>query len=106
MRLPYLLCPISCCPGEPVSFNLWNIDSIIPATIALHVGWGGPSWIPVPADYDGDGKADIAVYNPIGVWSSMRSSDGENTVMDSGGAAQDVPNSFRSLHFACGMIGL
>ena len=48
-------------------------------------GWGGPDWIPVVADYDGDEKADVAVYNPIGAWSIIRSSDGGNTVAGWGG---------------------
>jgi len=53
--------------------------------------WGGASWIPVPADYDGDGIVDVAVYNANGLWSIVRSSDGVNTLIGWSGAAGDIP---------------
>ena len=41
-------------------------------------------------DFDGDGVSDIGIYRN-GAWSILRSSDGGNTVMGWGGAAQDIP---------------
>lgn len=39
--------------------------------------WGLGTDVPVAADYDGDGKTDIAVWRGVeGTWYILRSSDG------------------------------
>jgi hypothetical protein len=41
------------------------------------VGWGGSGFIPVPGDYDGDGKIDVAIYqSSSGCWHIIYASDG------------------------------
>lgn len=44
------------------------------------VGWGDTNDLPAPADFDGDGKADIAVFRPSnGLWYVIQSSTGQAT---------------------------
>jgi hypothetical protein len=58
----------SCCCRAPGS----------PTTISKSVG--GAGYLPVAADYDGDGKADFVVYNSTsGLWFGLKSSTGFTT---------------------------
>ena len=68
-------------PALPGAHTFWAIGS---ATGAAATAWGATGDRPVPADYDGDGRADVAVWRPResteeGVWWIVSSSSGAVT---------------------------
>jgi hypothetical protein len=59
------------------------------------VGWGIQDYgeVPVPGDYDGDGKADPTVYRPAsGTWFILKSSTNYTKFVTYGwGSSTDIP---------------
>jgi FG-GAP repeat. len=61
------------------------------------IGWGLATDKPVPGDYDGDGKFDVAIYRPSeGAWYVLKSSD-SGVIGQQWGITEDIPIPFAYL---------
>ncbi len=75
--------------GDPEKFGIWYILQSSNSAVRVE-HFGLPTDRLVPADYDGDGKADIAVYRPSnGFWYILGSRDGFRA--EQFGVATDKP---------------
>ena len=95
-----------CAAGRSAVQQIFRIGIFRPSTGEWYFDNGNGTWdgcamdacfafgtsgdVPLLRDYDGDGKADIAVYRD-GTWYILRSSDGGVTAVGWGGMAQDIP---------------
>ena len=79
-------------PGASIDLSDGNWHVIYSSDGSQHTQqWGTGGDIPVPGDYDGDGKTDFAVWQPSsGYWWIIYSSDGSQQFRQ-WGAGGDIP---------------
>ncbi len=68
--------------APPADLAVWRPSTGVwwvlggPGSQQVSAGWGTTGDVPVPGDYDGDGKTDFAIFRPsTGAWWIVRSSD-------------------------------
>ncbi len=68
--------------APPADLAVWRPSTGVwwvlggPGSQQISAGWGTAGDVPVPGDYDGDGKTDFAIFRPsTGAWWIVRSSD-------------------------------
>jgi hypothetical protein len=96
---------------RPATGTWYILKSSLGFRSFVQFSWGLGTDTPVPADYDGDGKTDLAVYRPttgefyvlaiydpsLATWSIRLSGSGYTTsLMVNGGSYGDVPVSMAS----------
>ena len=77
------------------STGVWFIINSSTSSITI-VNWGVNGDVPVPRDYDGDGKTDMAVWRPSsGTWFIINSSTSlTSTVVWGTSGDKPVPSAF------------
>ncbi len=76
--------------GSDAAGMWWVINSHDWSVTKQQCGLQGD--IPVPCDYDGDGKSDFAVFRPSnGTWYIISSSNGSQSLTETWGQAADIP---------------